>query len=164
MLVIMAEKVEKGFMTTIRSFCTVLICAISVMVIFAGCGPEPTDDAIPFAPFPPMVIQLNNPEYQNLNIKGYVEISGIGVKGVILHRVNASTYHAYERNCSFEPNSACALVQVDPSGLFMIDNCCGSRFDMGTGAPSGGPAWRELRQYVTTLNGTQLTITDEVLN
>jgi hypothetical protein len=54
-------------------------------------------------------------------------------------------------------------VNIDPSSLYMIDPCCNSTFDFNTGMPSGGVAWRPLRQYRTRFNGTDLTITDEVI-
>lgn len=71
---------------------------------------------------------------------------------------------AYERNCSFRPNEACATVDAHSSGLFMIDSCCNSNFSFTDGSPTGGPAWRPLNRYRTQLSGITLTITDEVIN
>jgi nitrite reductase/ring-hydroxylating ferredoxin subunit len=125
-----------------------------------GCDPNLSTDPIPHIEFNDIVIQLSLPQYASLNAKGYYELNG-ALRGIILYRKDASTYRAYERNCSFRPNEACATVNIDVSGLFMIDPCCQSTFDFSDGSPTGGPAWSPLRQYKTTLNGGVLTITDD---
>jgi nitrite reductase/ring-hydroxylating ferredoxin subunit len=125
-----------------------------------------SDDAIPFVPFSPIVINLNLPDYNTLKSDGGYKVlssSVGGVQGIIIYRVNASTYMAYERNCSYQPNNACATVDVDPSGLFMKDPCCGSSFSLTTGLPTGNPAWRPLRQYRTSLVNSDLSITDDIV-
>jgi nitrite reductase/ring-hydroxylating ferredoxin subunit len=122
------------------------------------------DDPVPYIPFVDIVINLNLPEYFSLQTDGgYKQISG-GVRGIIVYRINSSTYAAYERNCSFRPNEACATVNVHNSGLFMEDPCCGSSFNFNDGNPTGGPAWRPLVSYRTQLSGLMLTISSEVVN
>ncbi len=86
-----------------------------------------------------------------------------GVQGIILYRQNSSTYYAFERNCSYQPAGACVTVDVHSSNLYMVDPCCSSIFSFPEGNPNGGPAWRPLRKYATYLNGSTLTITDEIL-
>ncbi len=130
-----------------------------------ACQPNLSDDPIPIVPFADFVINLSAPEYQPLTFNGgYKEIGSIGVRGVIVYRQDASTYRAFERNCTFRPNEACATVNVHSSSLFMIDPCCNSSFSFTNGAPTGGAASRPLRQYEITLAGMQLTITDTILN
>lgn len=138
---------------------------VFVMLFIAGCGRELIDDPIPLAAFTDYPVNLALPEYANLRLDGgYVEINTIGVRGVILHRVSATVYRAYERNCSFRPNEACATVDVHTSRLYLVDTCCNSTFDFDEGTPTSGPAWRPLRQYRTQLTGASLTISDEVIN
>ncbi|MCU0421109.1 MAG: hypothetical protein MUC38_15790 [Cyclobacteriaceae bacterium] len=121
------------------------------------------DDPIPFVAFPEEVITISLiPALQQDG--GHYLVNNKGVRGIIAHRVNASTLRAFERNCSFQPNDACATVDVHTTGLFMVDACCGSNFDFPNGNPMGGPAFRPLRQYRTQLSGSTLTITDEVIN
>ncbi len=139
-----------------NSFWFVLLCLIA-------CGRDNYDDPIPFVPFLDVVIDLNFPEYQNLQQLGYTTVGG-GARGIIVYRQSASLYIAYERNCSFRPAEACATVGIHTSGLFMIDDCCGSSFDFANGNPTGGPAWRPLNRYRTTLSGNTLTITSELIN
>jgi len=136
----------------------------ALFVACLSCSSDPQDDPIPPANFPDKTINLNLTENIALRSKGNAKAyNDIGVRGVIVYCVDVGIYHAYERNCSYTPNEACATVNIDPSSLYMIDPCCNSTFDFNTGMPSGGVAWRPLRQYRTRFNGTDLTITDEVL-
>jgi nitrite reductase/ring-hydroxylating ferredoxin subunit len=132
-------------------------------MVISACSPDRSDDPVPFIPFVDIVINLNLPEFINLRQDGgYVEIDG-GVRGIILYRANSSTYIAYERNCSFRPNEACATVNVHNSGLFMVDPCCNSNFNFSDGNPTGGPAWRPLVRYRTQLSGLTLTVSSELI-
>jgi hypothetical protein len=144
------EKPEKDSMITrthkVTDFRRKFLFA--AMVFLMACSSEPTDDPVPFLPFPDIVINVNLPEYIALkNTGGYKVING-GVRGLIVYHVNANTYHAFERNCTFRPNEACATVDVHVSGLYMVDSCCGSTFDF-SGSPTTGPAWRPLVKYET---------------
>lgn len=135
-----------------------------LLLVLSACSRDLSDDPVPFIPFVDKIINLNLPEYINLRSDGgHVEIDG-GVRGIIVYRVNSSSYVAYERNCSFRPNEACATVNVHTSGLFMIDPCCNSSFNFSDGNPSGGPAWRPLVRYRTQLSGLTLTVSSEVIN
>lgn len=139
--------------------------AILVGLVLLSCEPQLVDAPIPIASFTEFQINLFLPEYSNLRLDGGQKaINSIGVRGVIVYRINATVYRAYERNCSFQPNDACATVDIHASNLYMVDTCCGSTFNFENGQPTGGPAWRPLRQYRTELNGSLLTITDEIVN
>jgi len=136
---------------------------ISVVILYfiVSCNQDLVDDPIPFQPFDPIVINLSLPAYVSLATDGgYVYVNDGGVRGIILYRKTSSTYLAFERNCSFQPNDACATINAQI--LDMKDNCCGSTFNY-SGNPTGGMAWRPLQQYKTSLSGNTLTITDTVL-
>ena len=132
--------------------------------IVLGCSPDYSDDNIPPVNFPDIVIALNLPSYSSLMTKGGFKEIGGGVRGIIVYCEDVGKYHAFERNCSYQPNDACATVNIDASKLFMIDPCCGSSFDFSTGNPIGGVAWRPLRKYQTTVTGNELTITEVVVD
>ncbi|MDH5476085.1 MAG: hypothetical protein OEX22_10370 [Cyclobacteriaceae bacterium] len=127
-----------------------------------SCEPTIEEDLIPYKSFENIQINLTNIQYFDLTTKGYIEIAG-GVKGIILYKNSNSEYTAYERNCSYLPYNSCAKVEIDGSGLFLIDPCCNSQFSFADGIPIGGPASLPLRRYRTILNGNYLTITDEPL-
>jgi hypothetical protein len=135
-----------------------------LLLAISSCTPSRYDDPVPFVPFVDIVINLNLPEFIALRSDGgHAQVSG-GVRGIIVYRVNSTSFVAYERNCSFRPNEACATVNVHNSGLFMEDPCCSSSFNFSDGNPTGGPAWRPLVQYRTQLSGLTLTISSEVIN
>ena len=170
----MGGKVEKGFMSILNmgrnwpgrllSPIAAIAMLLFVLSILASCTPDPGDDPIPPVSFPDKVLNLNLPDNIVLRSKGSSRAyNDIGVRGVIVYCVDVGIYHAYERNCSYQPNEACATVNIDVSTLFMTDPCCGSTFDFNTGMPSGGVAWNPLRQYRTIFNGTDLVITDDVV-
>jgi len=140
-----------------------LIFILIYLAVFPGCSPDLSDDPIPYQPFSDIVINLSLPTYNSLKVDGGFATTGGGIRGIIVYRLNSTTYLAYEKNCSFHPNDACATVDVDVTGLYMIDPCCGSTFSFSNGAVIGGIAWRPLRQYYTSLDYNELTITDEVL-
>lgn len=138
---------------------------LSILCITLSCNSDMQDDAIPLAPFNDIQLNLTLPEYSTLmSTGGYKAISKGGTRGIILYRSSSSSVIAFERNCSYQPANACATVDVHSSGLYMHDACCGSSFRWDDGNPTGGPAWRPLIQYATSLNGSLLTITDQVLN
>lgn len=145
----------------LRPLNCLLVAAIATL---SHCSSDPGDDAIPYVPFSEIVINLNLPAYTALKTDGGAMTIEGGVRGIILYRVNAGTYLAYERNCSFQPNEACSTVDVHISNLYMFDSCCGSYFDFADGYPLGGPAWRPLRRYHTSVNSELLSITDEIVN
>jgi nitrite reductase/ring-hydroxylating ferredoxin subunit len=134
------------------------------IVLMVGCEPDLSDDAIPYTPFDVIYLNLNLPEYNILKTDGgFKSLNEGGYKGLIVYRQNASNYLAYDKYCSYQPNSACATVEVHVSTLYMLCACCNSTFDLATGYPTGGPAWRPLRQYETSLNGSELVITDQIV-
>ena len=138
---------------------------IACLLLVASCSRDLTDDEIPPSHFPDIVLNLSLPSNIALASKGsYKEINDGGVRGIIVYCEDVGVYHAYERNCSYTPNQACATVNVDPSRLFMIDPCCRSSFDFRTGMPISGTAWRPLREYRTIANGSELIITPEIVN
>ncbi len=161
MLGIMVESREKAFMIMNRFICFLIVSTSFTLV---NCEQTVDDIPIPFVDFQDIVINLSLPEYQALDIdKGSVLLND-GVRGIILYRESSTSYIAFERNCSFEPNSACATVKVHQSTFFMTDDCCGSNFSFQDGLPTSGPARSPLRIYETRLSGNTLTITDQSAN
>lgn len=128
----------------------------SLWLLATGCDNTDPEDQIPLA-IVNETINLNNQQYQNLRlIGGHTTIAG-GVRGIIIYRASTTEYRAIEGNCSFEPLNTCAQVEVESSGLFMMDSCCSSTFNFD-GFPTGGPATLPLRLYNTSLQGDFLTI------
>ena len=155
------SKTMKGTWKTARAF----LWSLLFVATLNGCEPNLSDDPIPIVAFPDIIVNLNLPEYNSLKIDGgYYALNNGGVRGILLYRLNAVEYIAYERNCSYRPNESCSTVDVHQSGLYIFDACCGSSFDLATGMPTGGPAWKPLRRYKTSLQGNELTIVNEIVN
>lgn len=132
-----------------------------IFVFIGACQPQLPPYEVPYADFDDIVINLNLPSYNDLSTdKAAMTIDG-GVRGIILYRKSETEYLAFERNCSYQPEQACATVDIDNSTLYMTDSCCGSSFSFTSGDPIGGPAIYPLRRYRTFLDGSILTITDE---
>lgn len=138
----------------------------SLLLALTACGS--TNNVQPQLPYTPVnvALQLTSQQYAALrNVNGAVvlpsgssgRVDGGGIKGIIVVRQADNTYRAFERNCPFQPYNACALVSLDPSGLFMKDTCCGSQFSL-QGQVTGGPSALPLLQYSTSVQGTQLNI------
>jgi hypothetical protein len=108
--------------------------------------------------FPPVTINLSYPQYQSLKLDGgFMYINDAGIQGVILYRVNETTYVAFERKCSISDD---APVSVDGSSLFMKG--CNATYSFSDGYPTSGQTTQPLLKYRTSLTGQTLVITDEV--
>jgi len=131
---------------------------ICLLFLLTACGKTSVAPIIPNV-LVNKQLNLTNIEFAKLRqVYGYVYLEG-GVRGIIVIRVNTNSYVALERNCSYQPEDDCAVVEVDASGIFLKDPCCGSQFDL-TGQVTGGPASYPLRKYATTLQGNFLYITN----
>ncbi|MBD3635734.1 MAG: hypothetical protein HUJ25_00195, partial [Crocinitomicaceae bacterium] len=99
-------------------------------------------------------IQINDPAYINLQtVGGWEYISG-GSRGIILYRVSQDEFKAYDRHCTFQPSSTCAIVSVDANNITASDNCCGSTFILTDGSVTKKPANIPLTQYSNSLDGS----------
>ncbi len=110
-------------------------------------------------------------EIPNVYVNFYLQPDGIdfiptqswryydeGYRGIIVYRLDQFVFYAYERTCSYDPQNECARVEVDNSGVLMVDSCCMSYFNILDGMPAGGLAIYPLKQYFTEFDGTTLHI------
>jgi len=80
-----------------------------------------------------------------------------GTKGIIIYRKSTTEFTASERNCTYDPNASCSIVEV-LSGISAIDSCCTSRFSIFDGSVINGPATKPLYQYRTLFDGNALRV------
>jgi len=113
-------------------------------------------------------INLNLPQYSDLNLFGGWTYIDEGFKGLIIYHKVDDTYIALERCCTYEPLEECSQVCVDESGIFLrcghydgedFISCCGSNFDM-EGNVIKGPALYPLKQYRVSRSAEMLTISN----
>lgn len=160
MLVIMGERPERGSMIMINK-----AFLVAFLMGLMSCSSDNFIAELPYATFDDIFINLDLPEYQQLETQGYTYIQvGGGSNGIILYKNNPSDYNAYERTCTFDPFEPTAIIEVTPGGISMVDYNCNSFFGLQEGQPQGGPASVALRQYKIILDGRFLTITDEPIN
>lgn len=158
----MEENQAKGFTIMNKFF---LLSTLTILLTLSGCENDLGDVPLPFRDFQDFDVNLDLPEYRALNNdRGYIYKDDVGVRGIIIYHESGNNYYVYERNCSYEPNGACATVEVHSSGLYMVDNCCGSIFSFPNAFPTREPARSALRIYESNLQGRILTITDNSAN
>ena len=103
-------------------------------------------------------IVLDDPDYLKLKIIGGWEYVSGGSRGIIIYRLSENDFRAYDRHCTFQPSSTCALVSVDANNITASDDCCGSSFLLQDGSVSKPPATTSLKSYNTSFDGTNLRI------
>lgn len=150
-------KQGKDFMIIVRKIFTIALCVAILSSL--GCSDEFVDSEIPPATFSDIFVNLDL--HQELSFDGGYILLDEGVRGIILYRVNGSTYNAFERNCSYLPYEASSTVEVHSTNFSLHDPSCKSSFSLQDGRPTGGPARLPLRRYTISRNGRSLTITDE---
>ena len=128
----------------------------SLFLFFIACEPKVEESGIPDVA---VDLEINLNDIDNTDLKligGYKYFTG-GVRGIIVYHESVNTYKAYDRNCTFQPEAACAIVEVHSSGFYIEDTCCKSTFDLN-GFPTGGPALFPLKEYRVSLTGDLLFV------
>lgn len=142
----------KKFLTIL----TLLFCSLGLLFTPA-CKDDNRNSNIPLVQVN-FIIQINDPAFLNLQtVGGWEYISG-GSRGIIIFRASQNEFKAYDRHCTFQPSSTCAIVSVDANNITATDDCCGSSFILTDGSVTKPPANFPLKQYNTTFDGTTITI------
>ena len=134
------------------------------------------DDDVDHDPIPSVhvnrTITLNTPSYSDLNPRGGYVYLDEGYRGIIVYHSLDGEYFAFERACTYHPNSDCGIVSfrsssiemecgeyVEEDGEEVWEECCGSKF-YTDGTVQSGPARRPLKQYNVTSRGNDLIISN----
>lgn len=97
-------------------------------------------------------INLNLPEYSDLQISGSSIFIEGGVEGIIIYHGIGNDYKVYDRNCSYEPSLSCSVIDSVNSGIAFC-GCCTSAFLISnTGEALNAPALLPLKTYNWSLN------------
>lgn len=130
--------------------------------LLLACGKDTPPPPIPYVVVNEQ-INLTNIQYNKLRQEnGFVYLEEklqkkVGVRGIIVVRLGHNNYAALERACTYHPNDPTAVVEVDASGIFLIDPKCKSQFDL-SGQVLNPPANYPLRRYSTYISGNFLYI------
>ncbi len=100
-----------------------------------------------------IVINLDLPSYQQLNVPGgYAYVNG-GSRGIIVYR-NFDEFVALDRHSTFNSDDPCAVVDVNPDNFFeLIDTCSDVTYSIMSGVVLDGPAKHGLKRYASSWDG-----------
>ena len=105
-------------------------------------------------------IDLNLPEYSDLQVSGNSIFIEGGVEGIIIYHGVGNDYKVYDRNCSYEPSLSCSQIDSVDAGIAYC-GCCTSAFLLSDEASVlNSPALLPLKKYYWTLNGSQMHISN----
>jgi len=142
-------------MKIMQKYKHVIIMLIFSAIIFQACKKDESSDVA--QNYVDFTLYLNEPSNIALNAVGGWAYVNAGTKGIIIYRRSQVEFTALERNCTYDPNAACAIVDV-LSGISSIDSCCSSRFSIYDGSVINGPATQPLYQYNTYYDGVALRV------
>lgn len=152
------SKIKLTKIGILKEFKKLFSVALFTLVLFSGCKDDENNN-IPLVQVN-FQININDPQYINLQtIGGSVEIVG-GSRGIILYRISNEEIRAYDRHCTFQPSNACAIVSVDVTNITATDQCCGSTFLMSDGSVTRPPATVPLKRYNTSFDGVFLNVSN----
>lgn len=89
---------------------------------------------------------------------GWIYINDQGYRGIIIYRPQSDIFYAYERTCTHDAEKKTAQVELEESGITVVDSTCMSRFILLDGTPFDGPATIPLKQYRTAYDGNILQV------
>ena len=105
-------------------------------------------------------IDLNLPEYSELQVSGNSIFIEGGVEGIIIYHGVSDDYKVYDRNCSYEPSLSCSKIDSVDAGIAYC-GCCTSAFLLSNDASVlNSPALLPLKKYYWTLSGSQMHISN----
>ena len=101
-------------------------------------------------------VNLNLPEYSDLNTSGSAIFTQGGVEGIIIYHGVGNDYKVYDRNCSYQPSLSCSAIDSVNSGIAFC-GCCTSAFLISnTGESINAPALLSLKTYNWSLDGNNV--------
>ncbi|MEW5674764.1 hypothetical protein ABGT15_00435 [Flavobacterium enshiense] len=116
----------------------------------------------PYLPNYPVNVQLNKslPEYDNLNYVAnpvYVNIAGVGIRGLIVMKTGEGSYAAFDRACPNQNLSSCSTMTIN--GINAKCPCDDKEYSLFTGLPTT-QAQYPMKQYRAQLNGNYVIVTN----
>ena len=129
------------------------IYILSILFILSTCNTK--DDYIQEV-YVDIIVDLNLPEYSNLQASGNSIFIEGGVEGIIIYHGVGSDYKVYDRNCSYESSLSCSQIDSINATLAYCD-CCTSVFLLDQdGTPANKPALLPLKSYNWSLKNNNL--------
>lgn len=123
------------------------LCAALWLAVCTGCDEAP--------PFPQVAvdftIDLNDPQYRQLQAIGNVVTVLGGSRGVLVKRTGLDSFVAFDQHCPFDADDAQARVSLEAGSIdFAQCAACQTRYNLYFGNPEEGPGRRPLLAYRCT--------------
>ena len=135
---------------------TIVVALLMSLLLLMSCK-DINHPTIPYKKVD-FIIYPNDVMYYKLNTYGGYEYFTGGVNGIVVYRLDEWSFYAFDRACSYDWENPDSWLWVHPSGIMLIDSCCGSVFNILDGSVISGPARYPLRQYYTRYDGWQLRV------
>jgi nitrite reductase/ring-hydroxylating ferredoxin subunit len=130
-----------------NSFKTKLLTILFASILLSSCKKNKDGDTtIPYVPVN-TIVQLNLPQFANLNSVGGTSIITGGYKGIVIYNKGTNEFVAYDLACPYDPTTDGTTLKVDTSGITTVDTHCGSKFNLYDGSITHGPATRPMKPY-----------------
>lgn len=126
------------------------------LLLIQSCKKDERESSVASEPVD-FYLYLNEPANVDLNAIGGWKYLNAGTKGIIVYRQSVEDFVALERNCPYDPNKECSIIEVY-SGTSAIDSCCGSQFSIYDGALIKGPSSQPMYRYQVVKNGDVLHV------
>jgi hypothetical protein len=131
---------------------------IGLLLFIVACGDKDENNPHSIIPNVPVNFYIYPNTIDFIEVQNYREYNNYGYRGVIVFRLDQTTFMAYEKTCPYDANLESGRVYVDMSTFSMIDSTCQSSYNLLDGMPNGGPSSTPLLQYGTFYDGNQLHI------
>lgn len=137
----------------------IILATLLSVTLVISCKKEEQAPEIPYV-YVNFQINPNTTEYINLNAVGGWETVFGGYQGILIYRMSANEFVAFDRACPYDPLVKGAQVRVDESSITCTCPVCGSKFIMTDGTPYGGPSHFPMKQYSAIYDGVILYISN----
>jgi nitrite reductase/ring-hydroxylating ferredoxin subunit len=135
----------------------VLWYSVLFLLFIEGCAKETGQPQIPVVPVN-FSIDPNSTQYLELNHPGGSEYLTGGYRGILVYRISATEFVAFERACPYDFDNPDARIVVDTSMITCYCPVCKSEYILTDGTPFQGPSRYALKQYSTTYDGVLLYV------
>jgi len=150
-----------------KIFTALIVIATSTAIFFVSCGKK--DNPLPFEPgYVNFSISPNSTEYLQLNsVGGWAYVTAYEPsRGIIIYRLLADEFKAYERTpmylpdscCNYSGNTALCTRLIVEDFTFAVDTCLGTRYLLIDGSIVDGPGSYPMFQYNTNYDGETLFV------
>ncbi len=132
---------------------------IVLIGILMNCQSDEYNDILPVSNFS-VDVNLNIPQYIDLQVAGGWAVANGGISGIIIYNVNGSTYKAWERNCPHLTPTNCSIMTVQ-NNIRLFCPCDDSSFSILDGGSQTEGISLSAREYrVTDIGNNMLRISN----